>query len=113
MSTESLPAGVRTVVTTAPTQVRILQTLQLPALHANLHECGFHAREVQLLPAQTGLLLLNEVGAGGVGVGRGTRPGEPLDQGSPKALSVAGTSVSLHGRAAVKALLGARQNHLR
>jgi hypothetical protein len=86
MSTESLLAGVRTVVTGAPTQVRILQLhcncLHCTALHANLHECGFHAREVQLLPAQTGLLLLNEVGAGGgVGVGRGTRPGEPLDHG--------------------------------
>jgi hypothetical protein len=32
------------------------------------------------LPAQPGLLLLDEVGAGvGLGVGRGPRPGEPLD----------------------------------
>ena len=48
----------------------------------NIVVSGFHQREVQLLAAQTGPLLLNEVGAGvRLGVGRGPRPGEPLDHG--------------------------------
>ena len=64
----------------------------------NIVVSGFHNREVQRLAAPTGLLLLNEVGAGvRLGVGRGPRPGEPLDHGITEGHEL-GTSVSRHGR---------------
>src|SRR6185312_4768446 len=63
-----------------------INVIERAASQHNIVVSRFHHREVQRLAAQTGLLLLNEVGAGvGLGVGRGPRPGEPLDHGITEA----------------------------
>jgi hypothetical protein len=45
-----------------------INVIERAASEHNVVVSGFHEREVQLLATQTGLLLLNEVGAG-VGLG--------------------------------------------
>jgi hypothetical protein len=63
-----------------------INVIERAASQHNIVVSGFHQPEVQRLAAQTRLLLLNEVGAGvRLGVGRGPRPGEPLDRGITEA----------------------------